>query len=465
MMRDSTPAAPATAPPAATLRTGVAAGTAVESGELVGFVEPVSRPSSVSAITALIRRSIMVRRWPMTIAGAVVVVAAAGLVVGPGFIRPLASQPQPAPPAAPGTFRPTPAQWNGLKIEPVESVAFRPEQVTEGNIAIDDDLTTPVYSPYTGRVTQLIAKLGDFVQKGAPLLAVEASEFVQAQNDLITAIANLQTARSQLTMAITTEKRAHDLYLANGGALKDWQQGQTDLTTAQNNVRSNEIALAAVRNRLRILGKSDKEIAALEAQPTQHIDPVAVVPAPIAGTVTQRQVGLGQYINSAANGAANPVYTIGDLSTVWLIANVRETDAALVHKGDPVEVRVPAYPGRIFKARISWVAPAIDPNTHRLPVRADVENPDGALKPMMFANFSIITGEAQTAPAVPQGAIVYEGETARVWVAGDDGTLDSRSVRTGRTVGTMVEILAGLSAGEKVVTSGTLFIDRAANNG
>jgi cobalt-zinc-cadmium efflux system membrane fusion protein len=319
-----------------------------------------------------------------------------------------------------------------------------------------------VFSHYSGRVIKVVAMLGDVVAPGAPLLVIHASEFVQAQNDLITALANLQTARSQLAMAQTTEKRTHELYLAQGGALKDWQQAQTDLITAQNTVRSDEIALHAVRSRLRILGKSDKEIASLEAQPTQKVDPVAVVPAPIGGTITQRQVGVGQYINSEAAGASSPVFTITDLSTVYLIADVREVDAPLMHLGLPLEIRVLAYPDHVFKGKISWVAPSIDPNMHRLPVRADVENLDGSLKPGMFANFSIITGQASTAPAVPSRAIIYEGERARVWVAGEGDTLALREIRTGRVSDGMVEVLAGLSAGEKVVTSGTVFIDRSA---
>ena len=227
-------------------------------------------------------------------------------------------------------------------------------------------------------------------------------------------------------------------------------------------MRSNEIAFAAVRNRLRILRKTDAEIASLEAQPTQQLDPAAIVPAPISGTTTQRQIGLGQYSNSTAYGAIGPVYTIGDLSKVWLIVNVRETDAPHMRIGQPVEVRVLAFPGRVFKATISWIAPSIDANTRRLMVRADVENVDNALKPGMFANFSSITGEARTAPAVPQRAIVYEGDDARVWVAGDDGTITARPVSTGRIANGLVEILDGLSAGEKVVTDGALFIDRAA---
>jgi len=362
----------------------------------------------------------------------------------------------------PGTFRPTQQQWRGLKLEPVTVRTFRSEQMTEGTIAVDDDLTTPVFSHYSGRVIKVIAMLGDVVKPGDPLFVIHASEFVQAQNDLITALANLQTARSQLTMAQTTEKRTHELYLAQGGSLKDWQQAQTDLISAQNTVRSDEIALHAVRSRLRILGKTDAEITSLEAQPTQKMDPVATVTAPVRGTITQRQIGVGQYINSEAAGATNPVYTISDLSTVYLIANVREVDAPLMHVNLPLEVHVLAYPDRVFKGKVSYVAPSIDPNTHRLPVRADVENPDGALKPGMFANFSIITGEASSAPAVPQGAIVYEGEQARVWVARERDTLALREIRVGRISDGMVEVLAGLSPEEKVVTSGTVFIDRAA---
>jgi membrane fusion protein, heavy metal efflux system len=398
----------------------------------------------------------------------IVVIAATlvglGIVVVPTLVGPTAERTTEPAKAAPGTFRPTAAQWAGLKFETVTAMTFRPERVTEGSIAIDDDLTTPVFSPYSGRVVKVIAMLGDVVEQNSPLFVIHASEFVQAQNDLITGLANLATARSQLTMAQTSEKRAHELYLAQGGALKDWQQAQTDLISAQNNVRANEIALHSVRRRLRILGKSDEEIASLEAQPMQKLDSEVTVRAPIGGTITQRQIGAGQFINSEAAGAANPVYTISNLSTVYLIANVREADAPLIHVGDPVEVRVLAYPDRIFKAKISWIAASIDPNTRRLSVRADVENPDGALKPGMFASFNIITGNAETAPAVPQSAVVFEGETARVWVAGEDGTIAARQIRIGRSANGMLEVLEGLSKGEKVVTSGALFIDRAASS-
>jgi membrane fusion protein, heavy metal efflux system len=362
----------------------------------------------------------------------------------------------------PGTFRPTDTQWESLKIAPVQLLSFRTEHTTEGKIANDDDTTTPVFSPYSGRVIKLYAKAGDSVTQGAPLLALHASEFVQGQNDLIAAVGTLNTTRAQLNLARTTEKRQHDLYDSKGGALKDWQQSQVDLANAEGNSRSAEIALATVRNRLRILGKSDAEITAIENAPDRlSMNPEAMVCAPITGTVTQRQVGLGQYIGSAASGASVPIFSIGDMSKVWLLANVREGDCASMRLGQAVQVHLLAYPGRVFQAKLTYVAPSIDPNTHRLPVRAEVENPDGALKPEMFANFSITTGDAVTAPAVPESAVVYEGQKARVWVAEKDKSIALREIRTGRTQDGMVEVLAGLQSTESVVTSGSLFIDRA----
>ena len=373
------------------------------------------------------------------------------------------AQTQPAP--APGTFRPTKEQWAGLKVMPVESYTFRSEQITDGNIAINEDTTTPVFSPFSGRVTRVVAKLGDAVKAGDPLMAVEASEVVQAQNDLVAALSTLNTARSQLKLAENNEKRQHELYLAKSGALKDWLQSQAELASAQNALRSAETARAAARNRLRILGKSAAEISAVENSPnTQQMNPEAIVRAPIGGTVVQRQVGLGQYITSAASGASTtPVYSIGDLSTVWLIANVRETDARMVRIGQPVDVRVLAYPGRVFSAHLAWIAPSIDATTRRLPVRAEVENADGALKPMMFASFSIITGVDVAAPAIPQNAVIYEGDKVRVWVAHEDKSIELRNIKPGLTNGDLVEVIGNLKPGERIVTKGALFIDRAAS--
>ena len=365
-------------------------------------------------------------------------------------------------PTLPGTFHATREQFEALKIMPVQSISFRSEQITDGNIATNDDTTTPVFSPYSGHVSKLIAKLGDVVKKGAPLMAVEASEFVQGQNDLISAVANVKSTQAQFKLAQIAEKRQHDLLDAKAGAQKDWLQSQSDLATAEGAFRSAEITLGAARNRLKILGKSDDEVSALETESIdKKMSPEAIVRSPINGTVILRQVGLGQNIQSAAAGAANPVYAIADLSTVWLIANVRETDAPLIKTGAPVEVSVLAVPGRLFKAKIAWIAPSIDPNTHRLAVRAEIENRDGALKPAMFATFRIVTGETSASPGVPQSAIVYEGADAHDFVTDKDSNIILRPIRVGRINDDLVEVISGLKVGEKIVTSGAIFIDRA----
>jgi cobalt-zinc-cadmium efflux system membrane fusion protein len=374
-------------------------------------------------------------------------------------------KPREAPPASqePGTFRPTTEQLAGLKVQPVVTMVFHSEKVTDGKIALDDDITTPVFSPYSGRVTRLLVKSGDVIAKGAPLFAIEATEFVQAQSDLIAAVAGLKTADAQLKLAETTEKRQHAVYEALGSALKDWLQSQSDLVNAQGTHRTAEIAVTAVRNRLRILGKTDKEIAAIETAPEMaKMTAETIVPAPVGGTVIQRQVAVGQYINSAANGAANPVYSIGDLSKVWLVGNVREVDAPQMRVGEPVDVNVLAYPGRTFKARLAYVGATIDDTTRRVTIRAEVENADGALKPGMFAKFQIVTSDDSIEPGVPESAVVYEGQTAHVWVLRDDGLIGLRPISAGRTMNGMVEVRDGLKANEKIVTSGTLFIDRAA---
>ena len=401
------------------------------------------------------------RRYRLVVVGCGVVAAAAVgfwlLESGSGNAVAL---PEKARVESDGAFRPSETQWSSLRLAPVRQVAFRDERTTDGKIAINDQTTTPVFSPYSGRVSRLLAKPGDVVQPGAPLFAIDATEFAQGQNDLITAVAGLEKAQSRLQLAQTIEKRQRELVAIRGGALKDLEQAQSDLIAAQGDLRAADIALSAVRNRLRIFGRSDEEISVLEK--LNKIGPESIVSAPIGGTVLQRKVGLGQYI---AVGATDPLYNVGDLSTVWLIANVRESDAPKMKVGDPVEVSVLAYPGRVFNAKLSYVAPALDPNTRRLPVRAEIANPNHELLPEMFANFRIIAGEGRLTPAVPQEAVIYEGSNARVWVANPaDKSVVTRQIEVGATTNGLVEVRKGLTTGESVVSSGTLFIDRAAKH-
>jgi cobalt-zinc-cadmium efflux system membrane fusion protein len=348
------------------------------------------------------------------------------------------------PSAASGTFHLNDEQLRSVTIEPVAAMAFHSEEITDGKIAFNGDTLTPVYSPYSGRVTRLVAPLGKTVKRGETLFELQASEYAQAQSDLLSAAA-------QARLTAVTEQRRHAQYDAHGASLQDWQQSQYDLTAAQAN-------LAAVRNRLHIFGKSDADIDAIAASGTADANVSAV--APINGVVVDRQIGPGQVLQA---GASTPVYTIADLSTVWMVANVRESEAALVHVGQSVSVRVLAVPEREFSARLNYVGATVDATSRRVPVHAVLDNSQHLLKPEMFASFTIATSPDSMAPAVPLQAVIFEGSHARVWVMQSDHDAGLRELSVGRSHAGKLEVLRGLSVGERVITRGALFIDRAAS--
>jgi len=399
------------------------------------------------------------RRLVVAVIAAALLVAA---VVGAGrmFVeRAKSSEPSRASKTDPSHFLPTPAEWASLEIQPADEQVFRAEHITEGKIAVNEDSSTPVFSPYAGRVVKLLVKPSDRVARGDPLFVIEATDAVQALNDFITALSALNSARSKLNLAQINEKRQNDLYAGKAVPLKDWQAAQDALTQAQNDQRAAETALEAVHNRLRILGRSEDQIT--QFQQTRQISADTPIYSPLSGTVVQRKVGPGQFIST---GASDPVFVIGDLSTVWLTAFVRESEAADVRLGQEIDFTVLALQGRTFKARIDYVAAAIDPTTRRLLVRATIDNKEGLFKPEMFANVTIYAGGERTSVGVRKQALIYEGERVRLWVAHDDDkSLELRQVQTGLTNGDLVEIKTNLKPGEKVVTRGSLFIDRAAS--
>jgi cobalt-zinc-cadmium efflux system membrane fusion protein len=401
------------------------------------------------------------RSWRRLAVALTAVVLAGGAVVGVSrlFVRHArSSETLGVSKADPSHFKPSDAVWSSLSIEQVSERGFRAEHITEGKIAVNEDSSTPIFSPYAGRVTKLLVKPSDVVKRGQPLFIIEATDTVQALNDFMTALSVLNTARSKLNLAQIVEKRQNDLYAGKAVPLKDWQQAQADLTTAQNDLRSAETAVEATHNRLRILGRSEEQITAF--QQTRHISADTPIYSPIGGTVVQRKVGPGQFISS---GASDPVFVIGDLSTVWLTAFVRESEAADVKVGQQIDFTVLALPGRSFKANIDYVSAAIDPATRRLLVRANIDNKEGLFKPEMFANVTIFAGADHSSVGVPKQALIYEGERVRLWIAHDDKSLELREIRTGLTNGDLVEVRTNLKAGEKVVTKGSLFIDRAAS--
>ncbi|MBS0373573.1 MAG: efflux RND transporter periplasmic adaptor subunit [Proteobacteria bacterium] len=352
--------------------------------------------------------------------------------------------PGPAPAAAPaGTFRPTPQQLKALTIEAVATHRFATVEVADGRIAVDADRATPVYSPFTGRIVALVRAAGDAVTAGAPLAWIEAAEYAQARSDLASAAA-------QARLATATLERKRALLEEHGASLAEVQQAESDAAGAA-------AALSAARARLAILGLDAPAIDALAASAAG--DARVALRAPIAGVIVDRAAAPGQYLQA---GTGTALYTIADTRRVWAVGAVREGESAALRRGQPVEVRVAAAPARRYATRLDYVGATVDPATHRVTVRATLDNGDGALRPEMLATLSVVTAEAAAAVAVPESAVVYDGERAHVWVVDAGDAIGLREIRAGRRGEGLVEVLDGLRAGERVVTRGSLFIDRAA---
>ena len=392
-----------------------------------------------------------------------VAMAAGVLVVAWGSItlahKVLAHPPAAAPTLPPGQFRPTADQLADLKIQTVGPSADADSLIAAGVIAVDEDQATPLLLPYSGQVTQVMAQPGQRVAKGQPLLTIASPEFVDARNGLFAAAAQHLTAAALLRTAQDNAQRQEAIYKSAGGSLKDFRQAQTDLVSAQSAVRSADAALGAARDKLSLLGKTPDEIRRLEAaKEVAGVYAQTTFHAPIAGTIAVRSVSPGQFVSA---GGDKPVMTIADLSRVWLTTQVEQTAASRVRVGDAVDVTTPAYPGRVFHAVIDNIGAALDPATHRLPVRATVDNRDQALKPGMFANFSIHAPTVGSAILVPAAAVIHEGDSARVWVKRPDGLLQSRSVTTSEGPDGYERIASGLAPGEKIVTAGAIFVNEA----
>ena len=365
----------------------------------------------------------------------------------------------PPPTTPPGTLRLTREQMAGLKTLRVGVGESDHRTLASGAITVDGDRSTPVLLPYAGQVVKVLADAGQYVKPGQPLLLIQTSDFVDARSGLFSARAAFQNAQAQLATATRNAERQRQIFETAGGAQKDYQQAQTDLIAAQATARTAAAALGAARDKLAILGKSAGEIGALErVGEVSGIHDRTTLHAPVGGLIASRDVAAGQYV---AQGGDKPVMTITDPSHVWLIAQLAEGDASAVHVGDTVTVTTPALPGRSFHATIDLVGAALDPQTHRLPVRATIANPDGALKPQMFASFSIQRPQQSAALRVPVAAVIHEGDSARVWVVRPDGLLQARAITAGDEQDGQVVILSGLKPGERIVTAGALFVNEA----
>jgi cobalt-zinc-cadmium efflux system membrane fusion protein len=350
-----------------------------------------------------------------------------------------------APPAASGepSVELQETQLGFVKVEPAVERAFPVEKESVGSIDFDEDMTLQVFTPYQGRIIGLFAKVGDNVVKGQTLFTIDSPDLLQAESTLIAAAGVLDLTTRNLA-------RLRELYVTRAVSQKDLEQGISDQQTAEG-------ALRAGRDSVRLFGKTDKEIDRIIAE--RMADPTLVVPSPISGRITARNAAPGLFVQP---GSAPAPYAVADISTMWMLANVAESDSPALRKGQEVKVTMMAYPGRVFEGKISTIGASVDPNTHRVLVRSEIEDPAHELRPGMFATFVIRTGDPVRGVAVPLDGVVREGDgTMTVWVTTDRRRFVKRTVTLGLRRDGYHQIVDGLRPGELVATSGALFLSNA----
>jgi cobalt-zinc-cadmium efflux system membrane fusion protein len=333
------------------------------------------------------------------------------------------------------------SQLNSIKTGTVTDRDFAVEKEAIGTIDFNQDRNVQVFTPYQGRIIQAFANLGDDVKKGQVLFTIESADFISAESNLISAAATLDQTASAL-------KRARDLFAVKG-------IDQNDFETAVANEQSAQGALRAARNAVAIFGKSESEIDQIVS--SRHVGTALIVRSPISGRVTARNAAPG-LLEQPGNAPAP--YSVADLSTMWMLANVPESEIPALKLGQFVTVSVTAYPGRVFTGTITALGATVDPNSRRLTVRSEIRDPKHELRPQMFATFVIRTGTSDHAPAVPVSGVVREGDgTMSIWVLGSDPRRFTRhAIKIGHEQDGYDEILEGIRSGETVAIDGAIFL-------
>jgi cobalt-zinc-cadmium efflux system membrane fusion protein len=327
-----------------------------------------------------------------------------------------------------------------VKIQSVGEHEFPVERQAIGSIDFNAEMTTQVFAPYQGRIIELFARVGDDVKKGQTLFTIDSPDLVQAGSTLISTAGVLELTKRNLA-------RLRNLVTTKAAAQKDLEQAISDQQAAEG-------ANKAARDAVRIFGKTEAEIDRMIAE--RRVDPSLVVPSPITGRITARNAAPGLFVQP---GNAPAPYAVADISTMWMLANVHESESPSFKLGQEVTARVMAYAERVFSGRVTTIGEAVDPSTHRVLVRSEIADPKHELRPGMFATFVIRVGDPITAVAIPADGIVREGDGSMVvWVTTDRRRFSKRTVKTGMRHEGYVQILEGLQSGELVASEGALFI-------
>jgi len=352
-------------------------------------------------------------------------------------------------------------QLRQISVEPVSEATVTADRETTGKVSFNEDRLTPVFTPYAGRALEVNASKGDSVRSGTTLMVIESADLVAAQNDLSAARADQTRARIARQSAEVASQRANRLHEHEAVATKDVQLAEQDLARASADENRADAAVTVAINRLALFGKSPEEIAHLGTgtggpSAPYVIDRRVTIKAPISGTIVDRKIGPGQYIKP---DAPDPLFLISDLSTVWVVADVFESDLLQLRNRAPVEIHIDAYPARTFPAQVSFISPSVDPATHTVRVRCLVHNADGALKPDMFARIRIHSAAEERVAVVPAAAVISEGDRSVVFLEQEPGRFCRREIHIDRQVNGLLVVRNGLRSGDRIVTRGALLLN------
>jgi len=358
---------------------------------------------------------------------------------------------------------PAPTKNSAIEIELVGPQSIAGVIPATGKVLVPEDRVAVIGPVNEGRIVRLFAGQGSRVQKGQKLADLESADIDQAEADYLKALADYENARrssaAEIRLAQANYDRTKLLYEKTITAGKNLQTAEHDLEVAkaagESSVNGAKATLTAARRHLLILGLSNSTIDSLPQKP--DLAAVFSLNSPIAGTVIERNATVGASVGTDAN-----LFKIIDLSRVWIDANVFEKDLARVRMGQEVKVNLPALPGSTYTGRVILIDSVVDPETRTIKVRTEVANPDSRLKPDMFANVEIVTDLNRSAISVPQTAVLNDGGKTVVFVAEGNG-YQKREVHTGIQNGDRLEIVEGLSAGEKVVVKGNYLLLQQGN--
>jgi len=355
---------------------------------------------------------------------------------------------------------PTPAsaQSSAIETEIVTPQSIAGVIPATGKILVPENRVAVIGPVNQGRIVRLYAGQGTRVRKGQKLADLESADIDQAEADYLKALADYENAVRSSAAEVKLAQESYDrnklLYEQRVTAGKNLQSAEHDLEVAkaarESAVNGTKAALTAARRKLLILGLNDATIDALAKK--TDLAATFSLNSPIDGIVVERNATVGASVGTDAN-----LFKIIDLSEVWIDADVFEKDLPRVRPGQEVKLTVTAFPQSTFSGRVILINSVLDPETRTVKVRTEVANPDGRLKPDMFANVQIVTDVNRAAISIPQSAVLNDEGKTIVFVAEGNG-YKKRQVQVGIQNNDRVEIVDGLTAGDKVVVKGNYLL-------